>query len=300
MKWPRRPPSTATARDFFARHALFFGYATFSLVAFLAALLVTFPHEEVARSLLTEATREGDTRADFRRLDFSPPLAWMAHDVVIVPDRESELAIRLDRLRASPAWTSLVIPGRLPALDLDVDLWNGSAVIAAGSDGKEFTLDLEATGIDLAEATDGMLPGAGRLGGRADLALEASGDIKGRDLAGEVVLLVQGIALRELTLSGFQLPDLDLSDASLRATLEGNTIRIAEFLARGKGLRLRATGTIQRNRRFDRSTLDLRVEIEITDAAPSSLRGLRMLLPKRKAGESFYQLRGTIRRPKLS
>ncbi len=300
MKWPRRPPSPAAIRAFFSRHVLFFGYAAFSLVALLTALLVTFPHEELARRLVAEGTRNTDIRADFRRLNFSPPLAWAARDIVILPDSDGALAIRVDELRASPGWTSLVLPGVLPALDLDANLWNGTAIATAGSDGEKFTLDLRAEDLDLAAAASGLLPGEGRIGGRANLALEASGDLQGRELVGDVELIVADITLRGLSLEGFQLPDLDLSELKLRGTLAGKTVQVSEFLARGPGVSLRATGTIQRARRFDSSRLDLRVEIQITDAAPSSLRGLRLLLPRRQPGESFYKLGGTIRRPKLS
>lgn len=300
MKLPQRLPSPSEMRAFFSRHALLFGYTGFTLVVILATLLATFPHEEFARRAVAEATAGTPTRVDFRTLHFRPPLAWTARDLRIVPDTAADLALRIESVKASPAWTSLLLPGALPGIDLDAALWEGEASAFAASDGEDFALEVQAAGLDIAAATAGQLPGEARLGGRADLDLEAGGDLRGETLSGEVHVQATGIALRDLLVSGIRVPDLDLRDASLHGSFEDRTIRIAEFLAQGEGLLVRATGTIERQRVFDRSRLDLRVEIEITDAAPPALRGLRLLLPKRKPGETFYHLRGTIRRPQFS
>jgi type II secretion system protein N len=300
MKSLLRRLSLADLRGALSRHRLGIGYILFTLTVFLVSVVATLPHEEIARHLIERATRGSSTRVEFREISFRPLLGYTIRDLRITPDSTGGPTIRVESLDATPVLTSLLLPTGPTELDLEAVLWGGGLEARLGGDGRNFMLTLEAEGLDLGEATSGLFPAGGALEGQARVLLAIEGDSRGRELFGALDLKATAVGLRDLLAAGFKVPNLTFESVQLSAKLDGRRLEISEFSARGRELMLRATGRIRLAERLKSSTLDIRFELQISDEAPSGLRALPLLLPKRKDGEAFYKLQGTLERPTLS
>ena len=283
-------------RGALSQHRSAIGYGLFTLAVMIVGVITMFPHEEMTRRLLGDALKTSPIGIDFRQLRFRPLLGYKIDGLRIAPDRTADFLIQVDSLDAAPNLTSLLLPGMRPAVDIEAELWGGriDASLAAGT--SEFSIDLEADDLNLGEASAGAFPQGGSLRGSADLSLELQGRTTGEALLGNAILNATNVALDEILISGFKVPELSFSNVTLRASLEDRTIRVIEFTAQGAEVVLRATGKIGLRTRLEYSTLDIRFEVTVADNAPPGLRALRLLLPK-KPGDSFHSLRGTLRRP---
>lgn len=274
-------------------------YAGFALVVFLVALVVTFPHETLVRQSLYSATVGSDTTIDFTALHFRPPLAYQVDDLQIRPDRNEPFELRITKLHVAPALFSLLIPGQRNAVDLELEIWGGQLEARLAGDPDDFAIAAAGSKLNLAEAISTALPTPGKIYGNAQFELVAEGTDKGRSIAGSLTLAIRDLALRELTARGFKVPDLTFETVDLAVDADGGVLHVRKFVASGNEVSIRATGKVTLHRSWKRSALELRFELSIDEDAPSGLRVLPRLLPKRKNGESFYDIRGTLGNPRI-
>ena len=275
-------------------------YAAFALVIFFTALVVTFPHETLVRMGIRNATAESSVTIDFSELHFRPPFGYQVSDLHIVSDSRQPFSLRVSDLKATPSLLSLIIPGQRNAVDLTLSIWGGLLEGRLAGDPANFAITARGEGLDIASATQGALPPPGQIYGKARLDLDVEGTEDGRQLEGNLILAVQNLALRDLTAGGFKVPDLTFDTLEMAVEARGNSLKIRKFVVQGSDVSIRATGKITRNRFWKRSSLDLRFELIISPDAPAGLRILPRLLPKRKDGEQFYNLRGTLAKPRIS
>ena len=274
-------------------------YTGFTVFVFLVAIIVTFPHETLIRQGLDRATAGSDTTVDFKTLQFRPLLGYHVEDLRVVPDRDEAFELRVAGLQATPSIISLLVPGRRNALDLELDIWGGELAARLAGDPDDFAITAAGSGLNLEDATRGLLPANGKIYGSAALELDAEGTDQGRTIDGTLILAVRDLALRDLMARGFKVPDLTFETLDLSIEAAGDTLQVRNFVATGNEVSIRATGKIKLNRSWKRSMLDLRFELTIDPDAPSGLRVLPRLLPKRKNGETFYDIIGTLGNPRI-
>ena len=299
MKLDRLRSFGKTLRTRASEHRLAWLYLGFSAAVFIVALVTTFPHETLVREGLRHATAGSPTQIDFASLRYQPLLGYEVADLRIVPDTAQSFQLQVDALHAKPAILSLLIPGQRNAVELDLAIFGGQMEATVAGNPDDFAVVVVGQNLKLDEATRGAFPPPGRVSGTAALDLAAQSSDGGRTLEGTLALRAQDIALRDMMAQGFKIPDLSFEALELEAAADGDTIHVRKLVATGNEVSIRATGKIKLHRSWKRSSLDLRFELNISPDAPAGLRMIPRLLPKRKDGESFYDVRGTLARPRL-
>ncbi|HEY8517829.1 MAG TPA: type II secretion system protein GspN [Candidatus Binatia bacterium] len=276
------------------------GYAAFFLVVFLIALLRTLPHDLIARRALEVALAAAPIEVGFREVSFAFPNGYRFSDVRVTSARGdgplaslSELTVRMPLLSALTGnFRRAVFAGRAYGGEL-----HGDVQLA----GERVVGSLDARGVSLAPALAPLVPPPGRIAGTADLSLRLSGDGRTTQSAeGEIELSARNVALEEVTVRGFRVPDLALGTVTGSAQLFGSRLQVKELRTAGDQLTFAATGDVLLREPVAQSVLNLRLTIDVPADAPPALRVATALLPKRGPGQNQgYTLKGTIGAPVL-
>ena len=126
---------------------------------------------------------------------------------------------------------------------------------------------------------------SGKLGGN----YEMTGD------SGKGRLWIKGLALRELKIQGFAVPDLDFEQCWLEGEIRGDRLTIKKLEFEGKDLKVRCLGDVVLR---ERGTLNLTVKLKPSERLAREQAGVLSLL-KNKDAEGFYlfSLGGTLSEP---
>ncbi|MEW6273161.1 MAG: type II secretion system protein GspN [Thermodesulfobacteriota bacterium] len=288
------------AAAYVSARARLFAYAAFALLVFVIALLRTLPHDLIARRALEVALAAAPVEVAFRSVAFAFPNGYRFADVRVSPVRGGEALASLSELTVRMPLTAIVtfdfrqaaFAGRAYGGDFDGKVrLAGARVVGA----------LDARSVSLEPALAPLVPPPGRLAGVADLSLRLSGDGRTTQSAeGEIELSARDVALDQVSVRGFRLPDLALGTVAGSAQIFGARLQLKELRAAGNDLTFAATGDVLLREPVVQSVLNLRLTIDVPPDAQPALRVATALLPKRAAGETpSYTLKGTIGTPVL-
>ena len=208
--------------------------------------------------------------------------------------------IELDSLVISPKIASL-FTGKIGAV-LEVVQEKSKLNIEGTIRGDLVDGTLKFDAIDLGKF--GLLSFAGGIKGGGQLTGDIHIDGHLADLpslAGNIDLKLKHIHLEDQNLFGFHLPDMDVNDGIINATINQGKVSMKQFVV-GKGnddLQLTLTGDISLNRNINSSNLNLRAVIGLSEKVRQSIPLLDTLLGSAKQGDGkyVYKLTGSFMAP---
>lgn len=274
--------------------------AVFALAVFLAALAWSLPHDLIARRAVDAATATAPVSVDFDDVAFAFPAGWRVKGLRIASTRAPESQVAFGETTLRTPITGLLL-GRPETATVDGRLWEGALAGSVAREGNKARVDLSLSGADLSRALSAFVPAPARFAGRADLALDLTGD--GRTTSsteGTLRLDARGLEVHELLLRGFPIPDLAFREVRVVAQMTGSRLQVKELRADGDQLAVEGSGDVVVREPVVQSSLNLKLSIQVPPDAPPALRVATALLPKRPAGEKpVYTLTGTLGSPVL-
>ncbi len=275
------------------------GYATFTLVLFVLALLYELPHDLIARRAIDEATREIPVRVVFDEVSFSFPNGYRLEGVRVSHRDDPGLGVRIAEITVSTPLLGILL-GQIDSAHFSGSLYDGTfAGSTQASDGTVATT-LALQDVSLAPLSRRLLPPPGVLGGTASLDLEISGDGRStKTTEGTIDLRAHDVSLEGVVAQGFTVPDLRFRTLTLDAEIEGARLQIESLQAAGDEVTLAAKGNLLIREPAARSVLNVQFEIDVSPDARPGLRVATALLPPPKAGQKGWSLRGSLASPSL-
>ncbi len=276
------------------------GYALFTVLVFLVALVWTLPHDLIARRAVATALASAPVELTFRSVHFAFPNGYRFADVRVLPAGGGETLASLGELTVRLPLAAL-LTGDFNRAAFSGRAYGGQFAGQVGRAGERISGELEASGVRLEPALAPLVPPPGRVGGTARLSLRLSGDGRTTQSSqGELELSVADLSLEQVSVRGIRLPDLSFPTASGAAQIFGPRLQVKELSASGPDLRLTASGDVVLREPTPQSVLNLRLTIDVPPGAQPGLRVATALLPKRAAGEApNYTLKGTLAAPVL-
>jgi type II secretion system protein N len=285
---------------FVREHAAALGYAAFTTIVFLVALVVSLPHDLIAARALDLATARAPVRIGFRSVALAFPNGYRFTDVRVTPPGGADPLATLAEVTVRVPFGALVT-GDVRQAVFSGRAYGGEFRGHARLAGNTVTGALDASGIGLGPALAPFVPPPGRVQGDATLSLQLSGDGRTtQSTEGTVTLAVRDLALEQVSVRGFRVPDIAFPTIDAAAEVFGARLQVREARAAGNDLRFDATGDVLLREPLPQSVLNLRLTIEVPPNAQPALRVATGLLPKRPPGEApAYTLKGTIGAPVL-
>lgn len=273
-------------------------YAAFTLVVFLLVLLATLPHDLIAARALDLATAGAPVRVGFANVSLAFPNGYHFTNVRVTPVGGSEPVATLSELTVRMPLAGLVT-GRFRQAVFTGRAYGGSFTGWVRDAGGKIAGQIDAKDVRLEPALAPFVPPPGRVQGVASVALQLSGDGRTTQSAeGDVTLAVRDLALEQVSVRGFRLPDLTFLTVDAAAQVFGSRLQIREARTTGSDLTFDATGDVLLREPVQQSVLNLRMRVEVPPNAPPALRIATGLLPKRNPGqEPVYTVKGTIAAP---
>lgn len=282
-----------------SRRALL-GYGAWTLGLFVLFLILTFPHEMVARRLAADlATRSGWT-LEFDSLSIR---LWEGYRFTNVRAHRAGTPggpLVVERLSLRPRWTDLLFH-RHTTLIASGQAYGGNfgAEIGGNAAGP---IEIEIENVDLGQLATlrAFVEGdwAGKLSGH--LRLENLRDLA--TLAGAGTFQLADASLTRANASGFTLPDLHFTRADTELAIEAGRMDFQRGSFTGPELEAEVRGQIQLRRPADRSLLNLKLMIRPVPGAKANLEPLLMLWNKnQRPADGRYNIGvgGTIGTPRL-
>lgn len=288
------------AVGFVRAHAAAFGYGLFATAVFLIALVWSLPHDLIAARALDLATARAPVRIGFRSVALAFPNGYRFTDLRVTPAGASEPLATLGELTVRVPFTGLVT-GNFRQAVFSGRAYGGEFRGHVRLSGGAMAGALDASGVRLEPALAPFVPPPGRVQGEATLSLQLSGDGRTtQSSAGEISVAVRDLALEQVSVRGFRLPDVAFPTVDASAQVFGARLQIKEARAAGADLNFAASGDVLLREPLPQSVLNLRLTIEIPPGAQPALRVVTGLLPKRQPGEApSYTLKGTVGTPVL-
>jgi type II secretion system protein N len=296
----RAPGRFAPPVAFVRTHAALLGYALFTLVVFVVALLWSLPHGLIVRHALDAALAGAPVEVSFRSIALAPPNGYTLSEVRVTPAGKSDpLAVLREVTVRLPLAALLTADFRHAAFSGQAygGDFSGQVRVAEG----KIAAALEARSIHLEPALMPFVPAPGRVEGEAALSLHLSGDGRTTQSSqGEVSLKVRDLKLDQVSVRGFRLPDLAFPTVDAAAQIYGARLQVKDTRATGNDLDFSASGDVLLREPVQQSVLNLRMTIDVPPTAQPALRIATGLLPRRAPGEApVYTLKGTIAAPVL-
>lgn len=273
-------------------------YAAFTFVVFALALVWTLPHDLIAARALDVATAGAPVKIGFRSVALAFPNGYRFTDLRITPAGASQPVATLAELVVRVPLGGL-LTGNLRQAVLGGRAYGGDFTGFVRLAGDKVSGRLDAQGIRLEPALAAVVPPPGRVQGTANLALQLAGDGRTTQSSeGEVTLAVRDLALEQVAVRGFRLPDVAFPTVDASAQVFGARLQVKEVAASGDDLRFDASGDVLLRDPLPMSVLNLRMTVDVPPTAQPALRLVTGLLPKRAPGEApAYTVKGTIAAP---
>lgn len=274
------------------------GYAAFTLLVFLVALVWSLPHDLIATRAIEVATAGAPVRIGFRTVSLAFPNGYRFTDLRLTPLGASQPVATLSEVTLRVPIGGL-LTGNFRQAVVDGRAYGGTFRGWARLAGNRASGELEAKGIRLEPAVAPFLPPPGRVQGTADLSFRMAGDGRTTQSSeGDVTLAVRDLALEQVNVRGFRLPDVAFPTVDASAQVFGSRLQVKEVRAAGDDLRFDASGDVLLRDQLPQSVLNLRMNLEIPPNAQPALKLLSGLLPKKNPGEPpVYTVKGTIAAP---
>lgn len=278
--------------------AEFIGYAAFTLLVFLVALVWSLPHDLIAARAIDVATAGAPVGIGFRAVALAFPNGYRFTDLRVTPRGASQPVATLSEVTLRVPFAGL-LTGSFRQAVVDGHAYGGDFRGWARLTGNRASGELEAKGIRLEPALAPFVPPPGRVQGTADLSFRIAGDGRTTQSSeGDVTLAVRNLALDQVSVRGFRLPDVAFPTVDASAQVFGARLQVKEIRAAGDDLRFDASGDVLLRDQLPQSVLNLRMTVEIPPNAQPALRLVSGLLPKKNPGEPpVYSVKGTIAAP---
>ncbi len=268
-------------RKLLIRRLLFAAYFT---AVFLVFLLLLFPFDRIKARLESEVRQRTTLELSIARISPRFINRFVLSDVV-VSDQKGKVLFESPSVRASVSLFGLL--RGLLSLDMKAKAYGGDLLVKAQQGPGRQRILVDANGLDIGSypLLKEYLKISGKLGGN----FEMSGDTG----AGKVLL--NGVAVRELKIKGFPVPDLDFDQCWLEAEIKGDRMTIKKLTLDGKELKVQCLGDVVLR---ERGSLNLTVKLKPSERLAREQSGMLSLL-KNKDAEGFYQfsLGGTLSEP---
>lgn len=238
-------------------------YAVFTVAAFGAGLVLTFPYDVLGRRLEAEAARAlPQSTLVIGEVGPALPLGLRLGRIVLARGGGAE-KLELDRVRIRPSLLRLL--ALKPAIDFDVRAFSGEArgrVVAGAAPSLDLRVDgMRLEGASLLRQLTGLQL-AGELSGRARLSLDGSGAITD----GQIEATVASLQLAGGTVAGFSVPALDLGSPELDVSVEQGVARIGRLATRSPDGTVDVSGEISLKPVLGHSPIKGRAAIRLEDA----------------------------------
>ncbi len=259
-------------------------FAAYFTAAFLVFLLLLFPFDRIKARLESEVRQRTPLELSVARISPRFFNRFVLSDVV-VSDQKGKVLFESPSVRASVSLFGL-LRGFL-SLDMKAKAYVGDLLVKAQQGAGRQRIFIDANGLDIGSypLLKEYLKISGKLGGN----FEMSGDTG----AGKVLL--NGVAVRELKIKGFPVPDLDFDQCWLEAEIKGDRMTIKKMTLDGKELKVQCLGDVVLR---ERGSLNLTVKLKPSERLAREQSGILSLL-KNKDAEGFYQfsIGGTLSEP---
>jgi type II secretion system protein N len=308
MRFPAlRVPSVRLPMDWFeglgGRRTLLYGLYT--LVLFVAFLLVNFPHNVIVQRVL----RSVDLQSQGMRLDVGDTrFAWwrgyeLQHVRLGPLDPALPPFVELNSLFVRPGLDGL-LKGKLNSAHLLGLLYGGAvdANLAANDGVQRATVTIDRLQLErypalanlLQEGTvSGLLSGVITIENRA-------GEAADTHAAGELSLDKASVANAKVGI--FTLPSLRFDKAGVKFSAQGGRLDVQEFEATGPDVRLSISGQIALREPLYDSVLNLKLTALPTANSAEDVKNLLALLPPPPKGakpDTPHVISGTLARPRV-
>ncbi len=260
-------------------------FAAYFAAAFLVFLLLLFPFDRIKAKLESEVRQRTPVELTVARISPRFFNRFVLTDVV-VSDRQGKVLFESPSAKTTVSLFGLL--RGLLSLDMRAKAYGGDLLVKAQQGpGRQYIL-VDANGLDIGSyqlLKDFGLKLSGKLGGN----FEMSGD------TGSGRVSLNNVAIRELKIKGFPLPDLDFDQCWLDADLKGDRMTIKKLTLDGKELKVQCLGDLVLR---ERGTLNITVKLKPSERLAREQSGILSLL-KNKDAEGFYQfsLGGTLSEP---
>ncbi|MBM4246277.1 MAG: type II secretion system protein GspN [Deltaproteobacteria bacterium] len=274
------------------------GFAAFTFTVFLVALVWSLPHDLIAARAIEVATANAPVRVAFRSVELAIPNGYRFTDLRVTPTGASQPVATLSEVSVRVPLGAL-LTGNFRQAVVDGRTYGGDFHGWVRLAGDRASGALDARSIRLDPALAPLVPPPGRVQGTADLSLQLAGDGRTTQSSeGDVTLAVRDLALDQVSVRGFRLPDLSFPEVGAAAQVFDARLQLKELRAAGDDLRFEASGDVLLRDQLPQSVLNLRMTVEVPPDAPPALKLVSGLLPKRDPGEPpTYTVKGTIAAP---
>ena len=265
--------------------------ALIGMAVFAAFLVADFPYSDTLTSMLAPY----QLKLTYQSQRLSPPIGAKLTNVQLFSTAGTgdEALLQSPAVTLAPTFAALLL-GR-PGMHVRADLYGGTVHVTLYQHADNVDLNFSLDSLKLAQSAplrqigailDGNLSGAGtaHIAGpnlREDRAMMA---IAGEDLA---VSIVQGF------------PSIHLGTLTGNLQLDHGESRLAEIVAHGADLDLKAAGTIQLGDTPDDSTIDVTFYLNPTRSGRDHFGFFLKLLPHPPGPDAPYRIRGDLRSPSI-
>ena len=287
---PRRMPSRR-----------WLGFAAYTVALFIIFLLLTFPHDLIARGTAERFAEQSGIQLRFDEAWLAPWDGYRFSNVRIVGEGDAEPWLGVPKLSLRPSLRAL-FGGDLSGATFHGEAYGGE-FWGWMQRGERTTAKIEWDGIELARYPwlDGLVEGEWRgiLSGDIDLTLgEGVRDAEGRGK----------IALRDGSLTagnarGFTVPDLTAMRGDAELEIKGGRLEISSMKLTGAEIDADLRGQVYLRAPVADSVVNATLTVKPVPGAPSGIEGLLMLGNRgQRAPSGTYSLRlyGMLTRLKVS
>ena len=260
-------------------------FVAYFAAAFLVFLLLLFPFDRVKAKLESEVRQRTPVELNISRISPRFFNSFLLSDVV-VSDQAGKVLFESPSVRTTISLIGL-LRGNLAA-DRKAKAYGGDLLVKIQQGPGRQYLQCDANGLEIGAYQ--LLKSLGvKLSGKLGGNFEVTNDTgKGR-------IWLKSLALRELKIKGFPVPDMDFDDCWIEADLKGDRLTIRKLEMNGKELKIRGLGDMVLR---ERGTINLVVKLKPSERLAHEQAGILSLL-KNRDSEGYYQfsLGGTLSEP---
>lgn len=286
--------SEAPVPSRFSRTLRWFGWSTFALFIFLLFTLLKLPEERIRAyiqgSISAALSEQGIGFSADESFISMIRASYILKDVSLTfPSGD---AVKVERVTFTPAILPLLAGKQGGTLKIE----NGGGTLSASFSMRKgaFQLSYDASGIDIGKI--GILPAAAGIKGSA--VLTGKGELSGEmgvpsTLSGNVQLQLGKILIDQQPVMGFPIPKLSISEGKAEITADKGkaVIRTLQLGRPGNAaddLRATVSGDATLSRSWPTSSVNLRIQLGVSEAVLKSLSLLEMVLAQGKQPDGSY------------
>jgi type II secretion system protein N len=277
------------------------GWLVYTLVCFAVSLVFTFPTSVLLQRVIASVPRDAGVRVRYTDGDCTGSGGCVFRDLILEGPALAGSTVQFSRLAVNPSLWSLLLRGQPWPLIFSADGYGGIVEGTVRQIIGGVSTRLSARHLAL-ERLPLLAPwGQGRVIGKVIVDGELSGNPADLySLQGAFTATVTDGALQAGTVNGVPLPALQTVQASLRVSLAGGRLEIAELRLNADGVEVLLQGGVALRTPIARSGLDMQLTTRsTTDSLPPALRTLLALLPPSQTtpGERQASLTGSLGAP---